>query len=113
MIGESRSPRIVKISRSQKSLLDYDDSGEYVPYKREHFRGGEIYRQARMMFSDHEIKLLIFWAIIAPLAGVAYLIWVKYENLRLLAIALFAASMVQFVFQWQGMYTLVSRFLTP
>ena len=111
MIGESRSPRIVKISRSQKSLLDYNESGDYVPYKRE--RHHEFYNQAKLLLTDHEIKLLVLWAIIAPLAGLAYLIWIKYENLRVFAIVLFAVSIVQFVFQWQGMYTLASRFLNP
>ena len=101
-------PRIVSISKQQKSLLDYSESGEYVPYRRE---SPAFYKQARSLFSDHEIKLLVIWAIISPSAALAYLIWMKYEHLKLLAVVLFAVSIIQFTVQWEGAYTLVKRFV--
>ncbi|HIH19692.1 TPA: hypothetical protein HA244_00295 [Candidatus Micrarchaeota archaeon] len=106
-----KQPRIVGISKHQKSLLDFNESGQYVPYRRE--QHNEFYQQARLLLTDREVKLLILWAIIAPLAALAYLIWSKYEHLRILAILLLAVSIVQFVFQWQGMYTIATRFLNP
>ena len=112
MIADARGPRIVGVSKNQTSLLDYREAGEYVPYRKEQ-RHREMYNQARMLLTDNEIKLLVLWAIIAPFAALAYLIWIKYEDGGILAVFLFAISIVQFVFQWQGMYTLASRFLNP
>ncbi len=107
-LHDSRQPRIVAISKHQKSLMDYNETGEYTPYKREQFLA---LNQAKSLFSDHEVTLLVLWAIISPSAALAYLIWVKYEHLRLLAVFLFAISILQFIVQWQGIYTLVVRFL--
>ena len=103
-----RFPRIVSISNNQRSLLDFNDTGNYVPYRRD---TPAFYKQAKLLFTDHEVKLLIFWAIISPSAGLAYLIWTKYENLRLLAVLLFGISIIQFAVQWEGAYTLVKKFL--
>jgi len=108
MIGDTRQPRIVSVSKSQKSLLDYHESGQYVPYRRQN---PEFYRQAKSFFTDKEVTILLLWALIAPSAALAYLIWQKYEKLRVVAILLFAISIVQFIVQWQGVYTLARRFL--
>ena len=105
-----KQPRIIGIAKDQKSLLDYNESGHYTPYRRE---TPLFYKQAKLLFTDHEIKLLVIWAIISPSAALAYLIWTKYEKLRLLSILLFAVSVVQFIVQWQGVYALVQRFLNP
>ena len=110
MIGEQRTPRIVGVSRNQKSLMDYRESGDYVPYRREH---SQLFKEAKLLFTDHEIKMLVLWAIISPSAGLAYLIWSKYEHWRVLAVVLFGVSIVQFIVQWQGAYQLVYRFLNP
>jgi len=107
MIGE-RIPRIVKISRHQKSLLDYGDAGQYVPYRRE---PPEFYKQARLLLTDNEIILLAIWLLVSPSAALAYLIWIKYEHLRLLALVLFAVGIVHAAVQWQGVYSFVKPFL--
>lgn len=103
-----RSPRIVSISKSQTSLIDYREAGDYVPYKRE---APEFYKQAKLLLSDNEVTLLVLWAIISPLAALAYLIWAKYERLRVLSLILFALGMVQFAVQWQGIYQLATKLL--
>ena len=100
-------PRIVKISRNQKSLLDYNESGVYVPYRRE---PPEFYRQAKSLFTDKELVLLVLWAIISPYAALAYLIWTKYEHLKLLAVILFAVSIIHFIVQWGIIYNTAKAF---
>lgn len=104
MIGESRQPRIVSIGRQQKSLLDYRESGDYVPYRRQ---TPAFYAEAKQMFTDNEIILLAIWLVVSPSAALAYLIWIKYEHLRLLALLLFAIGIIHAFYQWQGFYSFV------
>ncbi|MFH1056311.1 MAG: hypothetical protein V1717_00730 [Candidatus Micrarchaeota archaeon] len=103
---DERLPRIVKVSKSQKSLLDYNEAGQYVPYKRQ---APEFYQQAKMLFSDNEIILLAIWLVVSPSAALAYLIWIKYEHLRLFALVLFAVGIVHAIVQWHGVYTFVAQ----
>ena len=102
MIGESRQPRIVSIGRQQKSLIDYREAGEYVPYKRQ---TPAFYAEAKQLFTDNEIILLAIWLVVSPSAALAYLIWIKYEHLRLLALLLFAVGIIHAIYQWQGFYS--------
>ncbi len=102
-------PKIVRIvdtirGRKPKSLLEYSER-QYGLEKRASDFGGAVTR----VFSDHEIKLLLIWAVISPSAALAYLIWIKYPEFRLLAIPLFAVSVVQFIGQWGGMYWVLQR----
>ncbi|MBI5036065.1 hypothetical protein HZC09_01855 [Candidatus Micrarchaeota archaeon] len=66
--------------------------------------------EAQSMVTDHEVMLLLLWALISPAAGLAYLVWKKYDRLRLLAIPLFLAAAVQFTGQWGGMLWVLQRF---
>ncbi len=66
--------------------------------------------QFSMLFSDKEVKLLMLWAVIAPAAGIGYLIWIKYPKLRLLALLGFAFGLVQFSGNIGGVFALLNRF---
>jgi uncharacterized membrane protein YqjE len=83
-----------------------------------HFKNEEIKKEFRRavselskLFSDHEIRLLLFWIIIGPLCALAYLIWVKYERFRLIALILFAISLIYFIGQLGGLWYVLSRIL--
>ena len=102
-------PKIVNIvdrltGKKPKSLLDYGD-GAYGFEKHASAVGGAITK----VVSDHEIKVLLLWALISPSAALAYLIWMKYPEFRLLAVPLFLISLVQFVGQWGGLYWALQR----
>ncbi len=102
-------PKIVNIvdklrGKKPKSLMDYNDS----VYGLERGASG-VGSAITKIFSDHEIKVLLLWAIISPSAALAYLIWKKYPELKLLAIPLFVISIVQFIGQWGGLYWTLQR----
>jgi hypothetical protein len=87
-------------------------------YKKFYFENEKIKREFRSMvnelgrlFSDHEIRLLLFWIIIGPLCALAYLIWVKYERFKLIALILFAVSLIYFIGQLGGLWYVLSRIL--
>ncbi len=65
--------------------------------------------EMRKMFSDHEIRLLLFWILIGPLCALAYVVWKKYDKFRLLALILFVASLFYFVGQFGGLFYIFSR----
>ena len=65
--------------------------------------------EMKKIFSDHEIKLLLFWLIIGPLFALAYLVWKKYTRFRIVAIVLFFISMLYFIGQLGGWWYIVSR----
>jgi hypothetical protein len=67
--------------------------------------------EAKSFLTDHEVRILILWAIISPSAALAYLVWKKYEKIKWVALPLFAVSIVQFIGQWGGVYWAISRFL--
>ncbi len=101
-------PKIINIvdkftRKKPKSLLDYKE-GDVFENRASAF-GGAISR----VMSDHEIKLLLLWAIISPAAALAYLIWIKYPEFRVFALPLFAISIVQFISQWSGFYGILQR----
>jgi len=96
-------PRIVSISSNSRSLLDYKNEHAF------RYAGSALASEAKFLLDDHEVKLLIVWAIISPLAGIAYLLWVKYKRLKWLAIPLFFLSILQFIGQWSGLLWLLNR----
>lgn len=63
----------------------------------------------RKLFSDREIRLILFWIIIGPLCALAYLIWSKYERFRLIALVLFVFSLIYFIGQIGGLWYVLSR----
>ncbi len=102
-------PRIINIvdkltGRKPKTLLDYSRSSGFE--RQASSFGGTLSK----LFSDHEVKMLLIWAIISPAAALAYLIWKKYPEAKWLALPLFAVSVVQFIGQWGGVYWLLQRF---
>ncbi|MFH0713363.1 MAG: hypothetical protein V1722_03380 [Candidatus Micrarchaeota archaeon] len=101
-------PRIVNIvdkltGRRPKNLMDY--SSKYGIEKGASAFGGAITK----VFSDHEVKLLLLWSVISPSAGLAYLVWVKYPEYKIISVPLFLISIVQFVGQWGGLYLALQR----
>ena len=38
------------------------------------------------VFSDHEIKLLLLWALIGPFCALAYIVWKKYPNMKIVSL---------------------------
>jgi hypothetical protein len=97
-------PRIVSISGPKpRSLLDY----KYDPF----YNGTQMASEVSSVFGDHEVMLLLLWAVIAPAAGLAYLVWKKYPRLRLVALLLFAVSLFQFAWQWGGIYGVAKAFV--
>ncbi len=102
-------PKILHIvdkltGKTPRTLLDYGDSA-YALERHASGVGGAITK----LFSDHEIKVLLLWAIISPSAALAYLIWKKYPEFRLLAVPLFGISIFQFIGQWGGLYWAFQR----
>ena len=87
-------------------------------YRRSYFKNEEIKGEFRRtvnelgkIFSDHEIRLLLFWIIIGPLCALAYLIWTKYEKFKLVALVLFAISVIYFIGQFGGLLYIISKIL--
>lgn len=97
-----RLPRIVSIRASERTLLDYRQNDFS-----KHATG--MIRDASSLFSDHEVKVLLFWALIAPSAAVAYLIWIRYKRLRLIAVVFFVLSFFQFYGQWSSVFAMLSQ----
>ncbi|MFH1750064.1 MAG: hypothetical protein ABH863_00120 [Candidatus Micrarchaeota archaeon] len=71
---------------------------------------GSMAEQFDMLFLDKELTLLLFWAVIAPAAGIGYLIWLKYPKLRMFAMLAFAVGLVQFSAQVPGLISFFSQF---
>ena len=102
-------PRILNIvdkltGKRPKTLLDYSRTNGFERHASS--LGGTMSK----LFSDHEVKMLLIWAIISPAAALAYLIWKKYPEAKWLAVPLFAISVLQFIGQWGGFYWLLQRF---
>jgi hypothetical protein len=99
-----KMPRIVSISAPRpSSLLDY----KYNPL----YNGTRVASDVKNVFGDHEVIVLLLWAVIAPAAGLAYLVWKKYPRLRFVALLLFAVSLLQFYWQWGGIYSVAKAFV--
>ena len=64
---------------------------------------------AQLLLDDHELKMLFLWALVSASAALAYLVWTKYEKLRVFAVILFFFSVLQFFVQWAGFYVFVQR----
>lgn len=73
----------------------------------EHAKG--IVEQTAFMLSDREVLILLLWAVISPALALAYIIWIKYPKLRVIAIPLTVLSLVQFASQWGGVYWMLQR----
>ncbi|MFH1780231.1 MAG: hypothetical protein ABH803_03775 [Candidatus Micrarchaeota archaeon] len=97
-------PRIVSITRREKSLLDHRENN-VIDYK--------SIREVHSLMSDNEIKLIVLWAIISPLAALAFIIWNKYNKLRWLALPLFVISLFHFIGQWGGFFWILNRITAP
>jgi hypothetical protein len=95
-------PRIVSVRPSERTLLDYRQNDFS-----KHATG--MMNDAGSLLSDHEFKLLLVWALIAPSAAVAYLIWIRYKRLRAAAIVLFIVSLFQFYGQWSTVFAMLSQ----
>ncbi|MDP2718113.1 MAG: hypothetical protein Q8P02_05185 [Candidatus Micrarchaeota archaeon] len=93
-------PRVVSVK--QKTL-----DGRYQ--KENYFK--LFASEAGSLLTDHEVRILVLWALVSPSAAVAYLVWKKYEKLKWVAAILFAVSIFQFVGQWGGVYWAIGRFL--
>jgi hypothetical protein len=95
-------PRIVSISSRERTLMDYrqNDFGKHA---------AGVVNDAGSLLSDHEFKLLLVWALIAPSAAVAYLIWIRYKRLRPVAVGLFIVSLFQFYGQWSTVWGMLSQ----
>ncbi len=65
--------------------------------------------EASSLLSDYEFKMLLVWALIAPSAAVAYLIWIRYKRLRFAAVILFVVSLFQFYGQWSSVWSLLTQ----
>ncbi|MFH0836104.1 MAG: hypothetical protein V1834_02995 [Candidatus Micrarchaeota archaeon] len=99
-----KEPRIVNVK--QTHLFPPEEAGNQPIF---FTNRAELVKETRLLLSDHEVKLLLFWAVISPTAGLAYLIWTKYERLKVLSIPLFAVSLVQFAGQWGGVFWVLQR----
>ena len=87
-------------------MLDYKNTEYFKPPVK-------LINDAQTMLADHEIKLLLLWAIVAPSAALAYLVWIRYPRLRAFSVILFAVSLFQFVGQWGGLVWVVERMVNP
>ena len=101
-------PRIINIvdkltGRKPKTLLDYSQTSGFE--RQASNFGGTLSK----LFSDHEVKMLLIWAIISPAAALAYLIWKKYPEGKWLAIPLAVMSVMQFIVQWSGFFGLLQK----
>lgn len=97
-----RVPRIVGMR--EKTLLDYKQLDYLRPLN-------PTASEFKTLFNDHEVIMLMIWALVSPSAALAYLIWKKYDRLRWLAVPLLVVSVFQFVGQWGGAIWLFERFV--
>lgn len=102
-VKQLKMPKITAVR--EKTLLDFRQD-DYMRNLQ------PTANELRNAFTDHEVVLLIIWALISPSAGLAYLIWKKYQKLRWLAVPLLIVSMFQFIGQWGGILWLAERFMT-
>ncbi|NUN11099.1 hypothetical protein HUU53_00440 [Candidatus Micrarchaeota archaeon] len=105
-IGKSLKslPRIISVSRRETSLMDY---------KRPDWIDGRSMSEFSSLMTDYEIKLLVVWALISPLAALAFVIWTKYDKLKWIALPLFVVSIFQFIGHWGGFFWVFERFFNP
>lgn len=97
-----KMPRIIAVKKQKpRTLLDFVEP-KNEPKKVEYVWNPELKREAKSLFGDKDVLLLLLWAVISPAMGLAYLIWIKYQRLRLLAVPLAAISIVQFLWMWGG-----------
>ncbi len=100
-------PIILKIKegmpRRERTLMDYKPGPAFDRHV------GAVFNEAKLALSDHEVKVLLFWAIISAGAALSYLIWIKYPKLRPVAIIIFLLSLIQFAGQWGGLYYLLIK----
>ncbi|OIO28254.1 hypothetical protein AUJ16_01510 [Candidatus Micrarchaeota archaeon CG1_02_60_51] len=102
-------PRIIAIRRHrEKTLLDFVDPG--YAKKTAYYVDPEVAKEAQSLFNDKDVLVLVLWAVISPAMGLAYLIITKYKSLRWLTIPLIALSVLQFWFQWRGLYEITASF---
>ena len=111
-MGMFKVPRIVAIRKHhEKTLLDFVDP-ERARKTNSYYVDPEVAQEAKSLFNDKDVLVLLFWALISPAMGLAYLIWVKYKNLRLFAVPLVGLSVVQFWLQWHGVFDVVKAFFS-
>ena len=99
---DERLPRIVSV---KQMTLGGDDAP-----KPSYFANVAV--EARSLLGDHEFRILLIWAVISPLAALAYLVWKKYDAIKWLAIPLFLIGLVHFVYQWGGFYAAAHKYLS-
>lgn len=98
---DQRVPRIVSVK--QMTLGGEVEKPSYL---------SNVALEARTLLGDHEFRILLIWAVVSPLAALAYLVWKKYDALKWLAIPLFLIGLVHFAYQWGGFYAALHKYLS-
>ncbi|OIO26496.1 hypothetical protein AUJ15_01395 [Candidatus Micrarchaeota archaeon CG1_02_55_41] len=104
-------PRIISIQKHERTLLDFIEE-EKKPKQRVYGWDPEFRREAKSFMEDKDILILVLWAIISPAAALAYLVWTRYNQLRLLALPLAVLAIVQFSWQWGSIIKAVIEFMS-
>ncbi|MFH1106873.1 MAG: hypothetical protein V1787_03175 [Candidatus Micrarchaeota archaeon] len=66
--------------------------------------------QLASAFRDQEFKLILLWGAISASAALAYLIWVKYPRLRIVAASMFLLSLVNYGNEFGGLRWALAHF---
>lgn len=93
-------PRVVSIKQGLQTTLTGEKNGYLT----------SVATEARSMLTDHEVLILLLWAILSPLAALAYVVWNKYDKLKWLAIPLIIAAVIQFAGLWGSLFLLLKEF---
>ncbi|MEM4389082.1 MAG: hypothetical protein QXG98_00275 [Candidatus Micrarchaeia archaeon] len=71
-----------------------------------------VAKEAHSFLTDIDVVVLLLWSLISPAAGLAYIVWVRYPRLRLLAIPpLILVSVIQLLLQWSWVIYFLLRAL--
>ena len=84
-------PRIISVKKQERTLLDFIEP-EKKKRGQKYDWDPEFKHEAKTFLEDKDVLILVLWAIISPAAALAYLVWTKYNQLRLLALPLMALA---------------------
>ena|SRR3989338_3978759 len=93
-------PRVVSIKQGLQTTLTGEKNGYLT----------SVATEAKSLLTDHEVLILLLWAILSPLAALAYVVWKKYDKLKWLAVPLVLAAVIQVAGLWGSVFLLVKEF---
>ncbi len=110
-VKEFRVPRIISVKKRERTLLDFIEP-EKKQVRQKYGWDPEFKHEAKTFLEDKDVLILVLWALISPAAALAYVVWTKYNQLRLLALPLMVLAIIQFSWQWGSIIQAVTQFVS-